>query len=61
MELDGALAGAALFLAIVDFCWPTRGGRQFWDLGSQQVEHVMDLHPVDAQAKAIRFSRWESN
>ena len=27
---EGALAEAALFLAIVSFAWPTRGGRQCW-------------------------------
>ena len=29
----GALAEAALFLAIVGFAWPTRGGRQCWKVG----------------------------
>ena len=34
----GALAEAALFLAIVGFAWPTRGGRQYWKTrGFQQA------------------------
>ena len=31
-----ALAEAALFLAIVGFAWPTHGGCQCWETGSQQ-------------------------
>ena len=30
---EGALAEAALFLAIVGFAWPTRGGFQYWKTG----------------------------
>jgi hypothetical protein len=33
LELDGALSWAALFLSIVGFYWPTRGGRQCWNSG----------------------------
>ena len=42
----GALAKAALFLAIVGFAWPTRGGRQCWKVVLSSRGYGVRLCPV---------------
>jgi hypothetical protein len=49
-EAADALVEALLFLAIVGFSWPTRGGRQCWNSEFQQAGKVAP-HSVGAPSR----------
>ena len=40
------LVGATLFLRIVGFAWPTRGGRQCWKVALSSRRYGVSLRPV---------------
>ena len=66
----GIFAEAALFLAIVGFAWPTRGGRQCWETASQRGkvgwslrsgEGVLSKKLTSGTTRQLGFHKWCSS
>jgi hypothetical protein len=54
----GVLVEAALFLAIVGFAWPTRGGRQCWKTGFPAGGTQSTFAQPNAQGEGMKSGKW---
>ena len=59
VDFEGALVKTALFLAIVGFAWPTRGGRQCWKMGFPADGTRCAFAQSDSLGEGMKSGKWD--